>query len=78
MKSEGIARLKRPLGERHAGYGGAAENCRAIGDPPIWPLEQDLGDGCSPRLRMVWHRSNEALSETLKRGLRGAPIGGVQ
>lgn len=55
----------RALGQRHAGYGVAAEHYVPVGTALLWTLEKGLGDAFTSEVRAAWAAAYRVLAHTM-------------
>lgn len=58
------------LGRRHAAYGVQDEHYATVADALLWTLEQGLGQGFTPEVRLAWTDTYLLLAQTMKAGAR--------
>jgi hemoglobin-like flavoprotein len=59
------------LGRRHGGYGVKEEHYTTVATALLWTLEQGLGSGFTPEVRLAWTETYTILSAVMQRGAKG-------
>ncbi|HEY4169201.1 MAG TPA: globin family protein [Reyranella sp.] len=72
-KPDALLPIVRALGQRHAGYGVAAEHFAPVGAALIWTLEKGLGEAFTPEVKAAWVEVYGVLSQTMIGGMEPLP-----